>query len=1202
MKYTGNFTKRILGIIMGIILLITCMPVQSVIASSACYGNGFTVTIKIKNLSDGSQVVATNTFSSREVMGSTTDSWDVTLKAGSAYQMEVEYIGPEGNSGYVATVSEISSTATITYLSGINSEKKVSSSAYANFNSETYGKHSINIALDGQVNAGGGVFTGCARNIKVNVIFEGAGAKEGETTAQLIPGTHTLTAATNESGDKYTYEWRKTGSSSILGTEKSYTVNNGTDGEQYVVTIKRKDTRTVDGCTGSSESWINTFNIKAVNFIPPQPVENLVYDGTPKTIFTAGQATEGYNIFYYPAGFNGVFGYSYNEYWGDNTYTNAGSYVVRYYVKNSPYPWDGETIESGSITCVIAKAETTVGPVEYTGETLYDDMELSQVQLSVNNPSVQGTISITDSGKLEAGTHVYNWRYKPSNNNYKEVTGTISLTAQHRWEAATCTKAKVCAGCGATEGEALGHSLKYAMDTENEGSVWESCERGCGHSENAKLAVENSYTYTGQVITPATIEYSEGWRGEVKTASDISYEDNVNVGTAKASVTINGVTISKSFSISRKAPEASEFAFAPPSDSIYNGSARLADITVASDVTGMGNIVDVKYYDGVGVEVEPTETGIYTVKINVAEGSNYAAVEALGDSNWTFEILKADATYTAPTPVSELFYTGSEQELIIGGTTEHGVMKYYVSSEAVEGAHNKNAFTDMIPTGTAAGVYYVYYYVMGDGNHMDSDIQLVEAKIEKAEDYIGTVVGTIPEDEATADKITVERTDTTIEGTLTLDDPDATLVWGENEIAYTFTPLDSENYAVINDKMVVVVRDTLAPIAEIKVEENKWNTFVNEITFGLFFKKTQTVTITASDVNTGSGVDKIYYYLSSVAISEDGIKDVTDWKEYDGEFDINPDKKYIIYVQVIDKAGNITYVSSDGMILDATAPVITGVENGGEYYGNTEFTVTDGYLDTVTLDGEEITLTDGKYIIIADGKEHIIYATDAATNSTTVMLIKVNEISSLDDTIEHITASNVDSSDRNELQDVLNEVDGLLNSGKSFTEEELAQLNDIKTNTEVILASLTEAENSPALASELTNGAEGSKPETMVVNETESVVNNLVIPHDAENQKPDAAETTAPMLADENTVQEDITVQEDTAVYTQSLDEGGDVEASEIPEADGTNNKTSDTDIVETSEGYDVEEKTGFPWWIVIVVVAVGVVAIVYKKRNTEEV
>ena len=202
----------------------------------------------------------------------------------------------------------------------------------------------------------------------------------------------------------------------------------------------------------------------------------------------------------------------------------------------------------------------------------------------------------------------------------------------------------------------------------------------------------------------------------------------------------------------------------------------------------------------------------------------------------------------------------------------------------------------------------------------------------------------------------------------------------------TEKPIAAANgkFAVIvtGDTVITVegVADVTAPNVEIKVKENGWTQFLDTITFGILFKETQDVTVTASDVNTGSGIDKVYYYISDKALSEDEVKALTSWTEYDKKFSITLDNTYVIYVKAVDKAGNETYASTDGMVLDGTSPIITGIEQNGVYYAEATFGATDTYLDKVLVDDEEITLTDGSYTIYADDKEHTIKATDKVGN------------------------------------------------------------------------------------------------------------------------------------------------------------------------------------------------------------------------------
>jgi hypothetical protein len=187
------------------------------------------------------------------------------------------------------------------------------------------------------------------------------------------------------------------------------------------------------------------------------------------------------------------------------------------------------------------------------------------------------------------------------------------------------------------------------------------------------------------------------------------------------------------------------------------------------------------------------------------------------------------------------------------------------------------------------------------------------------------------------------------------------------------------------------IGDDTPPTGSIQVgteKSNLFNSFLNAITFGRFFKETQKVTIAASDK--GSGIDSIEYLLSDTKKTEVELKDPkTEWttltKEDSGTFNIDPDSKVIIYGKLTDADGNYSLISSDGMVLDATAPAISGILNENGYCVDSKtFTVTDTNLDTVNVDGSDITLDQkGSYTINADNNIHTIIATDKAKNSVT---------------------------------------------------------------------------------------------------------------------------------------------------------------------------------------------------------------------------
>ena len=205
---------------------------------------------------------------------------------------------------------------------------------------------------------------------------------------------------------------------------------------------------------------------------------------------------------------------------------------------------------------------------------------------------------------------------------------------------------------------------------------------------------------------------------------------------------------------------------------------------------------------------------------------------------------------------------------------------------------------------------------------------------------------------------------------------------------------DSE-YAV-NDPVTVTAditvkalwKDSEKPTGEIKISENSWKAFLNNITFGLFFKDTQTVTITAAD-NSGETVT-VEYLLSAKELTKAELDGMT-FTAYTAPFGIDPDNEYIIYVRLTDTAGNMDYICSDGIVLDGTSPVITGIEDGKTYCEAQTVTITEKYVDTVTVNGTEVTLDEGGSFTLspADGGQKIV-VTDKAGN-TAEMSVTVND-------------------------------------------------------------------------------------------------------------------------------------------------------------------------------------------------------------------
>ncbi len=121
--------------------------------------------------------------------------------------------------------------------------------------------------------------------------------------------------------------------------------------------------------------------------------------------------------------------------------------------------------------------------------------------------------------------------------------------------------------------------------------------------------------------------------------------------------------------------------------------------------------------------------------------------------------------------------------------------------------------------------------------------------------------------------------------------------------------------------------DQTAPTGTITLEQSGWSTFLDTITFGLYKLESMSAEVAAEDEN---GIAKIEYAVSEAAYSsatelEAGVT----WKDYSdiAKPTLRQDKNQVIYVKLTDNAGNVSYISSDGIHADTIAPEAAVVIN-----------------------------------------------------------------------------------------------------------------------------------------------------------------------------------------------------------------------------------------------------------------------------------
>ena len=281
---------------------------------------------------------------------------------------------------------------------------------------------------------------------------------------------------------------------------------------------------------------------------------------------------------------------------------------------------------------------------------------------------------------------------------------------------------------------------------------------------------------------------------------------------------------------------------------------------------------------------------------------------------------------------------------------------------------------------------------------------------------------------------------------------DFTTNGGQSDAKY-FSVDNSDYYVKYESGTLKAIKDIVAPTGKITLKEDIFLSFIKDITFGLFYKENFNVLIEGYDDN---GIKLIEYYVSQTEKTLDEVKGITEWETY-SELNIDSEDKYIIYAKITDNAGNVTYISSNGFVLDTTAPVINGLGYGnGFYYTTQKFTVDDSYIDKVLINGVETT----DYILPGNVDEtYEIDALDKAGNPT-YLSIRMMPIDTIDVLIDEYTVENVTIDNKEDIEYIKDKAAGI--DITNATDGEKAELQEIIETCNLLLKAIEE-KNAPEI-------------------------------------------------------------------------------------------------------------------------------------------
>ena len=669
-------------------------------------------------------------------------------------------------------------------------------------------------------------------------------------------------------------------------------------------------------------------------------------------------------------------GYAYKKTTDNKWLPNANSIPSKVTVEKAPfavekiYP-NSDTNYTGNLafatngnitlTAVIASEPETENVTYYYWWELFNESEndwttrFSNVNTATHSGEKSKTLTI--SGLPVDKSYQYHIFVQCSNgyNCYSEPF-TVSQH-QHSWTytASGATITAKCSKCSASGGSVtIAAPDKSTLTYDGKGK---------------QATLEGSFT-TG--VTPAT-SYTQT-KPTQQTLENGTLP--TNAGTYTASITMGSATASVTYTIGKATPKAEDFTFTAPTSLTYDGNVKSATVSPAK--AGTGDVI-VKYYDKDGKEATPKNAGEYTVKIDVAESTNYAAANGLTADGWKFSITKAAAPAAETgsltiTNGTQLTYTYDFSKLLPElSEGEYGTISYGNQAD-ISLVSQSGYYYDETIVEFKNGVLILAQFYAKDGN-MTGQIGTVKVNVTTtnyADFQLTLVLNAInqikptPDGEITAAEITYgdALSKSTISGKMK--DPDTgksvngTFAWtdgtinpnaGGYEAEWTFTPAAGyEKYATATGTVTIKVNKAVPTFTAPTAQEN------------LTYTGQEQALITAGSVTSGGTMQ---YSLTENGTYSQNIPVGTDagtytvWYRVIGDANHNDTAPASVVVSIGKKPLTITGVTAVSKPYDGTTNAgITSVTfDGVNLNRGTDYTVTASFDDASAGNVKNVTAT-----------------------------------------------------------------------------------------------------------------------------------------------------------------------------------------------------------------------------------------------------